>query len=1106
MNITNENRGLTASFIEEMLFDEIAAAVSELEKQDPSVNWTEMLNILRDARNNPDAAMAALKTSSGDPDPVKTEAFSKLYNIQQTIRSYTPILMERAHEAENDEAFADLDEAIDGLKIAGYNYEDTCLFLSEIKIAKSSTSHPTEGLNEEGIALCELLVDAAERDTPEKRAREMRQVMHEMIMVPNIGASEKSNVLNEIDVSNPRARILNAGCNRLERHIKDKIESIYGQRPDDLVLDIGGRSWDYDSDGKNNAEGWAFMAKMSTSTMGALNDTIKALKSIEAVPDERVGTLIKQLEKTRDNLQPIYERSREMVVALAEETDPEARQALYGEHYAEYQTLETGFGQIYDHVDSKTRGFTFYDDMLKTLADLRGQLRAAEDMDGAEIIDEVYRNLRRNGLVLEKGQPRQNDIIHAQIIDNLFYHSDFRERCISDGILSAEEFESIDGAGGFNKLKDEVQRKIFVEILSHAKDNGNRDALRQYLFDANLLGFDPDGNGYPSQERTLLDRLSLRALFPAKFDHGIISDCGSNGPARQKFIADLFGLTKMKHMPLHEDRSTLPDAPQLLKEMYGSVSGPIREKAKALTAAVSLWKGFLGGRIHETAFMRACSDAERGGGSGTRLEAIDAFRGIVRASLDLFEETGEAVPLEILLGCGLSMQRYGGDPEIIRSVVEQELKAYVIRRGCPFDHRNKQDRRIMRSALTMLWTEQGRAKRIFTAMPGQISSDFARRITHMIHGRLDLEGAVPDHSYIPKLSATSEQEQQRKKYYGAWITEHAKFRHVVGENGRKVIDTLSDSITCPTMIKYANNGARPGSKSGGSTADNRSEKRAIENNQRDYISEIFLGRYGGGAMLRSMLKDCEKSADKKGHLSQEEFSAILKDPIWTYNIFIRDVTDAARTDYQKHALKNLNWDTDFNELMALGKDVILHSPRGEEDFHLRYDGNYSDEQACFAKAYYDHVIFVAQLEAVLDGRFDQSLDEMLAAINPKKGVNVSPGPKTLAQYPTAAEIAKEHEYGAPGLALVHMLEDHINGLVSSGMSKSMAIKEVGGEAFLRHVASAWRAGTMPHWPLWSGAETCMPHNKPSLALDQLIVQKRSGAPQVQEMAHTPSNA
>src|SRR5690606_3301857 len=78
-----------------------------------------------------------------------------------------------------------------------------------------------------------------------------------------------------------------------------------------------------------------------------------------------------------------------------------------------------------------------------------------------------------------------------------------------------------------------------------------------------------------------------------------------------------------------------------------------------------------------------------------------------------------------------------------------------------------------------------------------------------------------------------------------------------------------------------------------------------------------------------------------------------------------------------------------------------------------------------------------------------------------------------------------------GLVLVRGLEDKIQSLVEQGFSLQDAVKEVGGEAFLRQAGAAWRAGTMPHWQLWSGIENCLAHtSKPTMSLSQFV---RTGA-------------
>ena len=163
-----------------------------------------------------------------------------------------------------------------------------------------------------------------------------------------------------------------------------------------------------------------------------------------------------------------------------------------------------------------------------------------------------------------------------------------------------------------------------------------------------------------------------------------------------------------------------------------------------------------------------------------------------------------------------------------------------------FDRNNDADNAFLRMSSAILYTEQGRAKRMLTATPNQVTDDYARRITEIIHGRFDLEGLVPDNTFIePKFEFTNPameaiQEEAWKIAIGGYVEqrfqetaesiERNKGRLEKDREPSYVLDDLAKTITCSEIIAYLNNGARPGAKK---TGDRKmTGVRAIENDKR----------------------------------------------------------------------------------------------------------------------------------------------------------------------------------------------------------------------------------------------------------------------------------
>ena len=1077
-----EDRNDAAHALENLVYAQIERALPDLARREPSVDWQDVFSLLDEStdlimRKGMTAFQTRLQDAAGNPDTKKIAAFCHLYNVMQTVRSYAPVLLERAHQTETDEAFLALKEAIHEMKDKGYSLDDAAKLLDEIRISKSFTSHPTESLSNEGVILCNKLVAAAEAQTPGERAKNIEQVIHEMVLCENFGASKKSGILEEIDASDRLAGIHNEGSNILERFVASALEEEYGAAPKEHVsLDIAPRSWDYDSDGKNNAEGWAMLAKMSGTTMHMLESARFCMGSALSLQPKlakniRFTDLTAALDGIIKKIEPIHARSREITEKLAVMKEPEVRAEVYKQLYEELQKVTADFGKIYNDVDAQNRGFHFYMDTLEDLDSIRSSLKAT-NLGAMLYIDEAYRNLRRNGFVLEKGQTRQNDIIHTQIIDNLFRHAPFRAR----KVLEAGEWADIDSKGGFSKMGIEHQHRLLEKVTQFCQQNGNRKDVLSDLFLANPLSFDKGGNGFPRQERTLLDRFRLRALYPLKFDQGIISDCSDLGPARQMFIADLFGMNEMKHMPLYEGRSTLSRQPQLL-ELFQRTGGSTGvNRRRELTMSDPLWNGFFRGRdVHEISTMFPCSDGERIAGSATRLETFGSIRTDIRESYD------RRMPLEIMLGGGMSMGRFGGDPAIVRRVVEQELKAIAMERGIPFSRHDKSDRRTVRAALANSYTAQGRAPRYCTSTAGQVADLFASRVTEMIHGRLDLEGLVPDYHYIQKPGGMSpEMRAISTRLRDRAIDDFIKLRFATAdasatnESPNIITNRLARMITTPHTIGFMNNGARPASKSG---ATEMTDVRAIENNERDYISRLHMGGYyGAGNLMLGLWKEVHKATPV---IMPDDVRKFINDPEWEYNYFIKDVVDAGRADFT-YALDKAGWkNPTFDSLVNVGKSVQLVKVAGQDHYQMVFDndgGKITPEQAYLAKVYYDRLLFISMLEAAINTKpgkgatLKSSQADILKAFRPKdNSVHVDLGPLTKEKYKASVAIISEHERNMPGYAVQYMIEDHVTRQVAAGTAKEKVVAALGGEGFMRSAAAAYRAGTVPHWPLWSGA-------------------------------------
>ena len=209
------------------------------------------------------------KTDSGDVDIAKVDAFMHIQGTKMTVDSYMPVIERAADNVDNNVDLDNLRNSIELFHLAGYSGQQIADTLNDlVKVAKSFTPHPTEGLSPNGIKLSRDLVQAAEQPT-EDRLPALQDAAKAIATSDDFEASKKSNMRNETDYSGQCARIHNEAVNELDRRIEDMIFEFTGDHVD-VNLNTGPRSWDYDADGKNNAEGLAMMMKMSSTTMDAM--------------------------------------------------------------------------------------------------------------------------------------------------------------------------------------------------------------------------------------------------------------------------------------------------------------------------------------------------------------------------------------------------------------------------------------------------------------------------------------------------------------------------------------------------------------------------------------------------------------------------------------------------------------------------------------------------------------------------------------------------------------------------------------------------------------------------------------------------------------------
>ncbi len=931
---------------------------------------------------------------------------------------------------------------------AGMSAEDVNRLVSKIRYIKVGTPHPTEHLSlDQGVPLAREQIDALYTGD----GKRLKKAVERMFDV-QMAATGKSNVIDEMDLDNQEAMIHREGRDIFEENYEYLMRSLYRDGSlvltdsEDFHMDTGRRTWGiFDADGKPNAEHWALMAKIATTTKAAYEDIISLMEKGGYGKDE----LAKDLREYSQKISKIYERARAVTRALAHPPKGQSRDEILIESQNVYESLLDDLKNFYDDYN---QGLSFYRNALQKLLNLSLSER---DVEKQINLARAYRRLRRDGFALERGQTRHGDPVNQEIISNLFQHQPFLNLMEQSGLFNDHELKQL---LGYDYLSEAQQNKIQKRIIDHAKSDGAfKERMGALILEANPLDIRSDG--YPVQTYSYLMRWQLRKLFPYKFGAAVISDAGRFAPARQDFVTRMLGMDDIRHMPLNEDRSTLPVQPALKRNFVkaGGVDNLAARQAarQELELHIDHEDGFL--------IMRPCSDAERAAGSGTRMEAMDMFREAVRLSYEI------GMPVEVQLGGGLSINRFGGDTSIPRRIMAQEAKRIAQERGEALSFDDPKDAAVLHSVMRMAYTEQGRAKRIYSASPTQIANTLEAMTADILQDVLELTGVVKWDTFIENNPAPG---HVSKELYNDMIDTHHAFRFCVDGDGEVVTNKWGRKTTNPTLVSLMNFGARPASKSG---TKELTDVRAIEDDIRHYIARDHKAGFGTGLALSRLH---EKFV--QGRRTKAQIDEIIDHPEWRYNIWTKNLFDAWRSNYSRNFQrlkhdKSLDWT--FDKALEVARSVsFTKNEKGQNQIQFdHHGGRVSPEEAYEAYRWYDRLLMLALHEAALnnpgqDGmNWHDDLEAIIRSLRPDdNALDFAPGPRTRARYPSVSIMKEEHDRHIPMMDIIDRVEDYIQSRIDAGAQKADIINELG-EYKLRILASSFRAGTLPHWPIWTGA-------------------------------------
>ena len=353
-----------ANKLEQQVLDIAQSLIPTLSEQEPDIDWSEIIDLHREALEKGADYLPDIKDEDNRLGR-KAAAFERINLIKKMARSYAPTVLEREHDTDTGVTEKALMKMAQELHDKGASHEDYTNFTEHFfKDGRAPTWHPTEGLSPEGIELAFGITAAAEAPA-HKRQEAYNEAFAALIKSQNVAAQSKWDILTEFDVSNIYAFIHNEGAARVERILENAGEKFWNIRQH-MTTDTALNSWDWDSDGKNNAEVFAAMAKECTTNMGVLDQLLDSLEIVKQAHREMFGErtdlfeLETQIKTVKRDAMLVYKRTREITRDLAQCADPKEREAYYRTVYEnEFESLKNAYKNRYNKVDREKQGFNF---------------------------------------------------------------------------------------------------------------------------------------------------------------------------------------------------------------------------------------------------------------------------------------------------------------------------------------------------------------------------------------------------------------------------------------------------------------------------------------------------------------------------------------------------------------------------------------------------------------------------------------------------------------------------------------------------------------------------------------------------------------------------
>lgn len=1006
--------------------------------------------------NQPDAEQRFLAEFQ-DMTQEERDAYSNLRLTDHLLESGSYIVEHRNRPDDGNHNAYNIEEMLIMAREAGYTAPDLEEFLSDVRIWKAITPHPTEHLNDKGIELFRQLVGISELED-EKREEALHGIVKGLLS-GDITPQRRLNTFEETDFALKQAKIYREGQRKMFRRVNSAIGKAFDGYvfiPDlkrsQAGINTGMRVWHAggDADGKANADRWALLYGMLSLTRGAvedhLNDIQKASDLISKGTTSSLRDEWQRSQKPFTYVQEALEQLRGRIEQLERRfihTDEQGNRSI--KEGVNYDVIKEDFANLFNGLKIGKITFETRKGFERELTNnFKFLARNICSPEAQEILSESVFMMRQYGLSAAIIETRHNGIMLKQTVNNIFDPQNNRTFIESLNLPddTAELLRSKPKFVGIENEAEDLSTADQKRIMDYVLHNTTPAQRREAFLSANPRTL--DDNGYPAQNHEIFERYSLMSMNPGQFGMAIIAEADEMSTAYQRFLSEPFGATTLLHTPLNEEYETIMNMPDYL-ERHHMDGGQQDIRERALMGGNGEWFGH--NMTHGQ--MVPCSDSLKEHGCLVRVLETEGFRQAAARSISL------GIATLIKRGNGLSIERGGGDEMIYTRYIAQILQEQAERRGKPFDPKDPKDRVLLQMASFFSNTEQGRAIRVHSATPDQVADDLCEKIGEMLGRRMELQGLVHKGTFIPPRGIYSPPTHAilMKNAY-EMMQLYSAYRHAKSEKGEgNVLDNWAKIVSDPALAGAANNSARAQSKSTGKSAERLTKQRAIGSN-------IWLAmartRHDGYFTCGEFLERLHK-AYNDGQLSKQHLKQFSMDSQWwRRNFFLRALTPAVRSD-MSHGFERLGVpDMTFDKAVEIGKTVRI------EDGVFKYDdrqGTITEEQALHAAIFKDQVLLAALTEAGLAidetndqgmSPFDRPIEELIQTVRPDdNSTNVRFGSRTLKRWPQLVTGMEQERHALPEMTMADFYEAQI----SNGENVEEPVK--------RLAISAVRAGTMP---------------------------------------------